>query len=170
MTIYLIGFMGSGKSTVGKILSNLMGSGYVDTDALIEEKYGPIPKIFSTYGENTFRSYETSVLKEVPNGAAVISTGGGIVERDENISFMKDNGVIVYLHTSFEQIQARLHNDTGRPLWNRDIQEKKNLFQKRIEIYRDCAGITITTDDKEPIMIAEEIKEELNWNKGINVE
>lgn len=162
MTIYLIGFMGSGKSTVGKVLGEILGQSYADTDTLIEKRYGSIPDIFLEYGEDTFRNYETTELENVSIENGIISTGGGIVERQANITGMKLNGVIVYLETSFAEIQKRLMHDSGRPLWNTDMQKKEELFHRRSGMYRGCADITILTDHKSPLDIAGEIRKSLN--------
>jgi len=104
-TIFLIGFMGSGKSTVGKSLSETYHLSFIDTDAYIEEAYDQkISEIFKVYGENVFRTYEQEAIERAVT-YDVVSTGGGIVERETNIKTMKNNGKIVFLQTSFTHIE-----------------------------------------------------------------
>ena len=135
--IYLVGFMGSGKSTVGKALSNTFGVTYVDTDEYIEHKYKQsIPDIFKEYGEGVFRQYEQDVIQEVST-YEIVATGGGVVENKDNIKIMKTYGYIVYLKTSFEEIAKRLEHDKSRPLWKgSDEEEKLSLFNRREKLYR----------------------------------
>lgn len=156
-TIYLIGFMGSGKSTIGSRLSTLLNKAYIDTDIYIENKYKQqITKIFHEKGEDVFRAYESDALNELPNG--IVSTGGGIVERSININIMKASGIIVYLHTSFNEITNRLKHDQTRPLWKTNLASKKALFERRTELYENCADIVINTDNKLVNDIVNEIK------------
>ncbi|GAA0602554.1 shikimate kinase AroK [Virgibacillus siamensis] len=170
MTIYLIGFMGSGKSTVGKVLGGRIRGGHADTDVFIDAQYGTISEIFRIHGENTFRKYESAALENLSAEHEIVSTGGGIVERQKNISLMKANGVIVYLQTAFTEIQSRLMHDTERPLWNTDMEKKEKLFRRRSQLYQGCADIAIQTDQKTPDDIAGEIQEAvekfLAANKG----
>ncbi len=154
--IYLIGFMGSGKSTIGKALARKLGKSYVDTDTFIEEKYGSIPEIFKNEGEETFRLYEIEALKATTT-YDVISTGGGIVEKEENIQTMKKHGMIIYLHTSFKEISERLELDENRPLWNQDHEEKQKLFERRIPLYKKCSDHIVSTDHKSIEEVVEEI-------------
>lgn len=164
-TIYLIGFMGSGKSTIGGKLGEVLIENYLDTDREIEKVYKQnIPEIFSEKGEETFRQYETAILKKV--NQPIISTGGGIVERKENIHIMKQNGTIIYLATSFKEIFKRLEKDVNRPLWNKDIADRKALYYKRVHLYEKHADEIIVTDGKSPEMIVNEILMRLrNKNK-----
>ncbi|WP_161493848.1 shikimate kinase [Virgibacillus necropolis] len=156
--IYLIGFMGSGKSSVGKSLCILLDCDYVDTDTVVEEKNNKtIVDIFASEGENAFRIYESKVLREVPFENCVVSTGGGIIENEKNVEQMKNTGIIVYLETSFSKIDERLKMDLSRPLWNQNKQKKKELFEKRIDLYRSCANVTVKTDDKSYHDVAAEV-------------
>lgn len=155
-SIFLVGFMGSGKSTVGKEISEKLNLPFSDTDDQIEKIYGPIPKIFVEKGEDVFRTYETKVLEQLPLGR-IVSTGGGIIERDENIQVMKKNGMIIYLHASFEEIKRRIGTDPNRPLWDEGIQKSKKLYERRIPIYRKICHKEINTDEKSIEAIVEEI-------------
>ncbi|SFA71292.1 shikimate kinase [Lentibacillus halodurans] len=156
-TLYLIGFMGSGKSTVGELLHYDLGISYLDTDQMVVEKYGEIAAIFQQEGEDKFRDYETEMLTKTSPENYIVSTGGGIVEREENMAFMKNNGRIIYLDTSFAQIADRLGNDPSRPLWRKNQKDKQKLYQRRAKWYRQLADFTVMTDQKSPEDIAGEI-------------
>jgi shikimate kinase len=161
-TIYLIGFMGSGKSTIGVELAKKLSKTYVDTDQYIVEKHQrEIAEIFQTDGERSFRNFEIDALREV-SPYEVVSTGGGIVEKAENLQTMKNNGVIVYLHTSFQEIYNRLENDLTRPLWDSDIEDKKKLYYRRIPLYKEYADHIIDTDGKLIEELIVEIEEFIN--------
>ncbi|ASK63209.1 shikimate kinase [Virgibacillus phasianinus] len=147
--IFLIGFMGSGKSSVGKQLSEGLNCDYIDTDTIIETTHNKtIPEIFAREGEASFRKYESNALHNIPTENCVVSTGGGIVERSSNIDQMVETGIIVYLETDFRTIDKRLQFDTSRPLWRKNKDEKKQLYDRRIHLYQSCAAITVSTDNK----------------------
>jgi len=151
--IFLIGFMGSGKSTIGHLLQELLETEFVDTDQFVESQAGQsISDIFAASGETHFRTLETKALQAVTEG--IVSTGGGIIERQENIQIMKERGKVVYLAASYEEICRRLEGDETRPLWKRDAAAKKKLFHQRQEIYEQAADWTIYTDDKTADAIA----------------
>ncbi|HNW56419.1 MAG TPA: shikimate kinase [Bacteroidales bacterium] len=117
--VYIIGFMGSGKSTAGEKLSSLLGWPFIDLDKAIEEHCRmPIPDIFSKYGELYFRTVETEVLKSIkPHTSTVISAGGGTPCHGDNMEYMLKNGLTVYLKMTPEQLKNRLLNSTDvRPL------------------------------------------------------
>ncbi|MFZ3577888.1 shikimate kinase [Virgibacillus sp. DJP39] len=157
--IYLIGFMGSGKSSVGEKLSLLLGYNYVDTDQAVEEAYNKkIVDIFSDEGEQAFRTYESKMLQKVSVGESVISTGGGLIESEQNIKEMKNAGIIIYLEASYNTIYNRLKTDLSRPLWNQNREKQEALYEKRIQLYRTCADEKFLTDDKTIDAIATEIK------------
>jgi shikimate kinase len=117
--IYIIGFMGSGKSTTGRRLASLLGWKFLDLDKQIEKHAGKsIPELFSEYGEAHFRDVEAEVLRNLESGSnAVISTGGGTPCHGDNMDYMKDTGLTVYLKLTPEQLKSRLANSRGeRPL------------------------------------------------------
>lgn len=156
--IYIIGFMGSGKSSVGQKISERWNYHFTDTDTIIEKKYNKtIPAIFSQEGEGKFRTYESDALRSVPNENCVISTGGGIVVNKKNIESMAQTGLIVFLDTSFNVIDARLRSDVSRPLWNQNRTKQKQLYKVRETIYRSCAQLTVNTDYKTMDEVASEI-------------
>lgn len=147
--IFLIGFMGSGKSTVGRAISERYHLSFVDLDDYIVKKNRmEITKIFEKYGEGRFRKLEHEALQEVLL-KNIIATGGGIVEQKDNISLMKEKGTIIYLHASYDEIDRRLQGDQTRPLWlNNDFKQKQQLYNKRDALYRACADYIISTDSQ----------------------
>lgn len=132
MKYYLIGLPGSGKSTIGRELAHELNFKFVDTDRLIEKKYGNISKIFNEHGESYFRDIETETLKGLMDlDDVVISCGGGIVEREINKEYM--NGIVVYLDASLKEINNRLTNDSSRPLMaNNSVMD---LYKRRHQKY-----------------------------------
>lgn len=128
--IVLIGFMGTGKTVVGQLLSKRLNWNFVDTDDLIEKKVQlTIPEIFRKYGEQYFRDLESIVIKEImQNSNQVIATGGGIVLRKENMKFMKENGVVICLLASPKVIFERTRSKTPiRPLIDLTNSEEERL-------------------------------------------
>jgi shikimate kinase len=116
-SIYLIGMMGAGKTTIGQLLATSLNYGYFDTDGLIEQAtQQPVPQIFAESGEAIFRELETRTLEALaPMLRCTIATGGGIVLKPENWGYLR-HGVIVWLDVPIEVLQARLASDTTRPL------------------------------------------------------
>ncbi len=152
--IILIGFMGCGKSTIGKyITQNVPDHKFLDTDEYIVELEGmPITEIFATKGEAYFRELETNVLKHLRDTCknTIISTGGGMPLRKENADILRDIGTVVYLRTKPETVYERVKNDTGRPLLQVDnpYERIRELLEAREEKYVKAAHKTIDTDDK----------------------
>lgn len=158
--IVLTGFMGTGKTEVGRILSRKLGYSLVDADAEIEKEQGmTITAIFKQYGEPKFRDIESNVIKrlsEMKN--AIISTGGGAVLRQENMDNLRKNGVIVCLTASPETILKRTSNNNDRPLLQVEnpLQKIRELLEFRRPYY-EKADIMIDTEGKSPLEVAEEI-------------
>jgi len=149
--IVLIGFMGSGKSSVGKALAKRLGYDFIDTDMMIEKKAGcSINKIFETKGEEYFRDMESSILKDIlsTTRGGVISTGGGLPMRSKNREALKSIGKIVYLKASKETLVKRLSKDTTRPLLKgEDVAIRvEQLLKERSHIYKELADETILID------------------------
>ncbi len=160
--IALIGFMGSGKSTVGRLLATRIGYKFVDLDALIEETTGkPIPEIFRREGEKKFREYESQLLWSLTEEKnTVISTGGGAPITEKNRTFFTTRAFTIFLHVTLEEVLKRTTRDNNRPLLNQNLEEIKKLYQNRLPVYRSL-GITVKTDGKTPLEICEEILENL---------
>ncbi len=151
MNIVLTGFMCTGKTSVGKLLAKKLQFEYIDTDEIIESTIGlPITQIFERYGEPYFREIESKVVQEVSKkNNCVISTGGGVVLRKENMLNLRSNGIIINLTALPETIFKRLNQQPGvRPLLNKPnpLQEIKNLLEYRKEFYKDC-DLQISTDN-----------------------
>ncbi len=161
--IVLIGFMGCGKSTVGKKLAGALSYEFSDTDAMIEEAYGKtISKMFEEDGEEYFRTAETELLQKLSSEAKglVLATGGGMPMREENAALLKKIGTVIFLETKIETILERLQNDTGRPLADGEDREARlrPLYEKRLPVYRAAADYILDTEEKSFYAIIEEIK------------
>ncbi|MBQ6153635.1 MAG: shikimate dehydrogenase [Ruminococcus sp.] len=140
--IVLTGMPTSGKSTVGKLIAKELDRPFIDTDALIVEKYGDIPTIFKEHGESYFRDLETEVIRSVADRTgAVISTGGGAILREENIDALRRNGAIYFIDRSLEHLSA----SPDRPLADK-IDKLKKLYEKRINKYIFTADFIIDGD------------------------
>lgn len=164
MNVILIGFMGSGKTTIGKMLSGAAGYRFTDTDELIElREKRKINDIFATDGEEYFRDLETAVIKEIANtmDRTVISVGGGLPVRDENRTYMKQNAVTVYLRATVDSLCKRLGSDTTRPLLKGDDLRKRieSLMEKRSRIYEEAADFVLDTDSLLPSEVVEKLLE-----------
>ncbi|HAP02831.1 MAG TPA: shikimate kinase [Lachnospiraceae bacterium] len=162
MQIYLIGFMGTGKTTTGRKLSKLTGKKLLDTDELIVEQEGrSISQIFAEDGEAGFREIETGVFKKLSTEEKeyIISCGGGAPLRETNVSYMKKNGVVIRLTATAETVYERVKNNTSRPLLKSPdpMQRIVSLMGEREEAYSSAADITIKTDGKTPDQVASEI-------------
>lgn len=159
--ITLIGFMGAGKTTVGKLLSEKTGMAHIDFDDKIVEEIGmTIQEYFDLNGEAAFREKETKVLKKYIDHNYVISTGGGIVMRPENRELLKAMAPVVYLETTPEVFIPRLKNDhtTVRPLVvSKSSEEIKEVFEPRIGFYEETASLIVSTNQRTPEEVVEEI-------------
>ncbi|MEC4675459.1 MAG: shikimate kinase [Nitrospirota bacterium] len=160
--LVLTGFMGTGKTAVGRELSRMLDMKIVNIDTEIElSRKMTINEIFKNYGEEYFRNIETGLIKkfsEMEN--IIISTGGGAVLREENMELLRRNGVIFCLNASPATIFERTGRSGDRPLLKVDdpMAKIKELLDFRRPYY-EKAGITIETDDRTPLQIAEEIRE-----------
>ena len=146
--IVLIGFMGTGKTSVGRRLAARLGRHFVDTDAAIEEVTGKtVSQIFTMYGATRFRSEETLLTKKLSGREdLVIATGGGLILDPVNVSLLKEKGVLIALTASLEVICQRLKNNKSRPLIQKaDLRERiENLLAERAGAY-DVAEYTLDT-------------------------
>lgn len=166
--IMLIGFMGTGKSTVSKSLSMITRYVEIDLDDYIEKKQNrTINEIFAEDGESEFRKIETLCLGEVcSRDELIISCGGGTVIKDENVEMMKKSGKIVLLTARPETIYNRVKDSTNRPILNgnMNVEYIEGLMKKREEFYLRTADIIIETDDKSAEEISREILEKIKKN------
>jgi len=164
--IILIGFMGSGKTTIGMRLAQKYQWTFLDTDQLVEKKENmKISSIFQKHGEAYFRDLETMCLKELDNGVEnqIISVGGGLPLRKENRELIKRIGKVIYLQAKSETIYARLKNNTDRPLLQGDNPEEKikTMLLDREKFYLEAANIIIDVDNQNYEEVANAIEEKL---------
>ena len=156
--IFLVGLMGCGKTTIGQLLAEKLHYEFVDTDDLIVQNYQQdINTIFHEKGEKFFRNLETTTLQNVINNIKnngkkyVISTGGGIVLKNENRQLLKQFGYNIYLQTDTNILVQRLMTDTQRPLLkNKEnlAENLQNLYNQRNKFYLEVANLVIQTNNK----------------------
>lgn len=146
MLVFLTGIMGSGKTTIGRRLAHQLHAEFIDMDNQIEkEENKSINEIFSSSGEEAFRSLETNLLKSLQaldqdSKITVVSTGGGVVIRDENRKIMNASGTVIYIRAELEDLLNRLENDKSRPLLkDHDLKKRlTGLINSRQKFYKDC--------------------------------
>ena len=145
--IVLCGFMGSGKTVVGRELAKIMGAKFVDTDELIEKEQGvAIKAIFAAHGEDYFRDLEYEMCKKVAQmKGAVVSTGGGAMTFARNVGAIKQGSKVVFLDASFDVICDRIGNSTTRPLFQ-DREKAKRLYDERKDKYLAAADYVVNGD------------------------
>jgi len=164
--IVLVGPMGAGKSTIGRMLARELGYRFLDTDRIIEERCGAnIPWIFDVEGEDGFRQRETAMLEELSaEPRTVLATGGGVVMRPENHPLLKRDAIVVYLNTSIDQQVERTRKDRNRPLLQNDDPEAvlRRLFEIRDPIYRQLADVVMYTDRKSPRLVVRQLINRIN--------
>ena len=170
MNIILIGFMGAGKTTIGRKLAKILDFSFIDTDNEIEDDQGcSVDEIFKYGGEECFRDIETRLLQKLKNvNNSVIATGGGIVLREENRQILLGLGKIVYLKVSQKVLLQRLQNDRSRPLLKGTTPEivLNKMFEERSLLYEQAECI-IEVDKKAPKETANLIIQKL-FNEGKN--
>lgn len=171
--IYLTGFMGSGKSTIGPILANTLGYDFADIDKVVEERAGKSVKdIFHDDGEQSFRSIERTVLEELSrNDHVVISLGGGSIVDSRNFTLVKNSGILVYLQSSPDQLLRRLQHKSDRPVLSDSDGQRLDLDKLRervMQLYADRepvylqAHIAIYTDEQRVGITVDEIVRKLS--------
>jgi len=145
--LYIIGFMGAGKTTIGQKLSQDLHMPVFDTDQLVEQAEGrTISEIFAEKGEVYFRDKESETLLKTKSMKGIITTGGGIILRKENRDFIRTTGTSIFLKCNIEKIMERIQNDTTRPLVvNKSLEEVNALYESRKQIYENTAKVTIDT-------------------------
>ncbi|AZZ94397.1 shikimate kinase AroK [Hahella sp. KA22] len=172
--VVLVGPMGTGKTTIGKLLAKELQFEFVDSDREIEARCGAdIPWIFDVEGEVGFRGREKSVIADLSlRDAVVIATGGGAVVDPDNQRALKENGFIVYLHTSVEQQYQRTRKDRKRPLLRSEdpLSVLKKLMSVREPIYRSIADLIISTDTKRPKGVVRDIVKTLRASREETIE
>lgn len=161
--IILIGMMGCGKSTIGRLLAQVLEDfAFVDTDEEIEKTAQmTIPEIFMDYGESSFRELESGTIKRFcARENQVISTGGGCVESIENIDALKESGIVFYLKASADTIFERVKHTNDRPmLYDEDPKKKLKMLLKRREPMYQSADFVIDTENRTEKEIVEELRD-----------
>ena len=164
MKIVLLGFMGSGKSTIGRLLSERLEVPFLDLDEeIIRKTELSIPEIFSSLGEEKFREIEREVLTGLLSkpGSLVISTGGGVPAYKDNMELINKNSISIYLKADFEKLWERISKDGNRPLVAAGKEKVRKLFERRIPFY-ERADIVVRTDSQTPEETIDEILKKLN--------
>lgn len=161
MKLYLCGFMGCGKTRIGKELAAKLGMRFADLDEYIVEKEGmAIPDIFANFGEPHFRALEAKYIAEMPDNS-VVALGGGAIINDNTARTAKETGKVIFLDVPFEICYERIKDDPNRPLAYNDPMEKvRALYDKRKPIYASRADITVDASGT-PFGIVEEIRKQL---------
>ncbi len=164
--IYLIGLMGSGKTTLGKILSKKLDKIFYDSDQVIEEKLGvDVPMIFEYEGEEGFREREKDILKVlVSKKNIVLATGGGIILSKSNRDLLSENGIVIYLKSNQKDLILRMKKDKTRPLLKNGNIELiiKKLCKQREPLYEEIADFEIITKNKRIHEVVNEIVRIIN--------
>lgn len=159
--LILIGPMGAGKSTIGRLLAAELSRDFFDSDHEIQARCGAdIPWIFDVEGEAGFRDRETQMIDELTRReGVVIATGGGAVLREENRRALRERGTVIYLFTTVEQQLRRTAKDRNRPLLQRPDKEAvlREMFALRDPLYRATADIIVRTDRRGPRAVVNEI-------------
>ena len=160
-TVYLIGFMGSGKSTVSRQLAEYLSVKQLEMDDILTAQAGKsITRIFEEDGEEAFRRMESELIRRIGSEEpAVVSCGGGVVLRRENAENMKKNGIVVFLSAEPQTIYERVKNSTHRPVLNghMNVEYIAQLMEKRAPFYEAAADITVFVDNKSSAQVAKEI-------------
>ena len=160
--IFLIGLMGSGKTTIGKLLSKRLDKLFFDSDQVIEERLGvKVPLIFEYEGEKGFRERESNVLKDlVAKKNIILATGGGVILSSKNRELLSSKGVVIYLKADYEDLAERMENDKSRPLLQGKeiIPTLKKLFITRDPLYTSIADYEVNTKNKKAYQIEKEIR------------
>ena len=163
--IVLIGFMGAGKSSVGRTLARITGLGRFDTDEMISNRFGlSVSKIFEVHGEEKFREAETEALQHLTGkGQSIIVTGGGIVLRRENVALLRELGTIFYLSAEEETLFDRISRRTTRPLLQTENPRAtlRALLAARLPLYASAANVEVDTSRLKHEEVARKVLENL---------
>jgi len=165
--ISLIGFMGSGKSTIGKIIAGNLNYLFIDIDKLIEHVYGlSINEIFKRYGESYFRTIENKIINKIYyNKNCVFACGGGSFNNEDNIKIIRQNSLVVYLAMTEGEAYERLKDSKDRPLLLVEgglKQRIKDIMGQRLDIYSNNCDLKIDIGGKSPLKLKDEIMAYLN--------
>ena len=165
-SIYLVGMMGSGKSTIGKVLSRMLQMPFVDLDHQIESKCGvKIPVIFEIEGEEGFRKRESQVLEDITKQPGIVmATGGGAILHSRNRTLLSERGIVVYLKASVDELYRRTSRDRNRPLLaTKDPKGRlRELLEQREALYDEVADIVMETSASTVSTVAHRLIDKIN--------
>ena len=153
--IYLIGYMGTGKTTVGNLLSSKLSLPLLEMDEILTDRFSmSISEIFDAFGEDAFRSAEEDLLEEISTmeNPSIVSCGGGVILSDNNRRILRESGTTVLLQADPMEIFKRLQNNNTRPLLSggNKLEKISKIYEERLPLYKEAAEIIIDTDNKTP--------------------
>lgn len=170
-SIFLVGMMGAGKTTIGRALAQRLGREFVDTDRILVERTGvPVATIFEIEGEAAFRRRESAVLAEYgAQGGCVISTGGGAVLTPENRELMRRHGTVIYLRARIEHLWERTRHDTSRPLLATPDPRGtlSKLLVERDPLYREAAHLIVDTGAQSAASLVARVAAQLSAHEAV---
>lgn len=167
--VYLIGFMGAGKTTVSRRLSRMCGLASIDLDSYIERMADmPIPEIFAVSGEEGFRSIETQALRAIAamEEPMLISCGGGVVTQPQNVGIMKESGLVVHLRVDADEAASRISDTSSRPLFQ-DLEAARARSAERMPLYEGASDVSIDTAHRSVGAIAHDLRRCLQRNGAL---
>jgi len=160
MNIVLIGMSGAGKSTIGVLLAKTLGMDFLDTDILIQQREGRLlQEILDTDGIDDFLAIEEEVLINIKPDNCVVATGGSAIYSEKAMQHLRTRGLIVYLHSDYEEIEKRLSNIKTRGIVHRKGKTLKEVYFDRMPLYFKYADVTIDCNQKDPETCIAEIIE-----------
>lgn len=167
--IFLVGLMGAGKTTIGKLLAKHLKKTFLDSDHELEQRTGvKIPLIFELEGEAGFREREAALIRELAQGRdIVLATGGGAILQQETRALLAQNGTVIYLNAKVEDLWVRTQHDKNRPLLQTSDPKAKlaELFAQRDPLYREIADIVICSGQQNVQHAAREVERRLRENQ-----
>ena len=164
--VFLVGMMGAGKTTIGKLLSHFLEKTFYDSDREIQKRTGvSIPTIFEIEGEAGFRRRETEILSElVKTRNIVLATGGGVVLNGVNRAMLRESGTVIYLRASIDDLWRRTRHDKNRPLLQTPDPRARlaELFVQRDPLYRETAHIVVESGKRSPRHLAQSLAQQFS--------
>ncbi len=158
-SVYLCGFMGCGKSHIGRLVAAELGREFLDMDRyIVEHEKMSIPQIFEKFGEPHFRQLEAKYIRQL-SGGYIVATGGGALINEHTAQFARESGLSVYINTSFENCYERIKNDSNRPLVvNNTPEQLRQIYDARAEIYRRNSMAMVNGNAKDTVICGEIVK------------
>lgn len=158
-SVYLCGFMGCGKSHIGRLLAAELGREFLDMDRyIVEHEKMSIPQIFEKFGEPRFRQLEAKYIRQL-SGGYIVATGGGALINEHTAQFARESGLSVYINTSFENCYERIKNDSNRPLVvNNTPEQLRQIYDARAEIYRRNSMAMVNGNARDTVICGEIVK------------